>query len=163
MVDSLYTPTDVKNIRDKLVKEQKGIDPILNEPFKEVAVCDHDHTTQHVRSALNRNCNAFEGLVFNAYKRCLAWLTDKPLPDILEGLAHYLRQDYSHNPYHTGWLKKVKTEFNKLKSKQQDDVLIKLGSKAGTNLKTRKEIFAKLVLDRNLGYDTIRQVIKEVQ
>jgi hypothetical protein len=57
----------------------------------------------------------------------------------------------------------VKTEFNKLKSKQQDDVLISLGSKAGTNLKNRKELFAKLVLDRNLGYDTIRKAIKEAQ
>ena len=97
MPESLYTQNDVKRVRDELVKKQKGIDPVLKEPFKEVPCLDHDHTTQHVRAALNRNVNAFAGLVFNAYKRCLHWLTDKPLPDILRNLATYLEQDYSNN------------------------------------------------------------------
>lgn len=62
MPDSLYTAAEIKRQRDLMVKQQGGIDPILNEPFKEVAVLDHDHTTQHCRAALNRNTNAFEGL-----------------------------------------------------------------------------------------------------
>ena len=61
MTEHLYTPADVKRVKDRLAKEQGGIDPILKEPFKETQVCDHDHTTQHVRAALNRNTNAFEG------------------------------------------------------------------------------------------------------
>lgn len=163
MTESLYTPTEVKKIRDKLAKEQNNIDPILKEPFKETIACDHDHTTQHVRAALNRNCNAFEGLVFNAHKRCLGWLTDKPLPVILRNLADYLEQDYSHNPYHPGWLKRVKTLFNQLSEKQKDKVLSDLGYEKGVNSKQRKEIFAKLVLDRKLGYDTIREAIQSAK
>lgn len=163
MVKSLYTTKDVKDVRDKLANLQNGIDPILGEPFKEVIVCDHDHVTQHVRAALNRNSNAFEGLVFNAYKRCLSWLTDKPLPDILEGLAHYLRQDYNENPYHNGWIKKAKTKFNALSERQKDKVLVDLGYEKGANSKQRKDIFAKVVLDRKLGYDTIREAIQSAK
>ena len=159
MPDSLYTAAEIKRQRDLMVKQQGGIDPILNEPFKEVAVLDHDHTTQHCRAALNRNTNAFEGLVFNAYKRCLQWLTDVPLPEVLRNLAIYLENDYTDNPYHVGWLKRAKTDFNKLKSAQQDAVLIALGTTAGTNLASRKALFAKVILDRTLGYDTIKTVI----
>lgn len=161
MVESLYTPTDIKKVRELLIQCQKGIDPILNETFSEVPVLDHDHDTQHVRAVLNRNTNAFEGLVFNAYKRCLKWMTDKPLPEILRELAIYLEQDYSHNPYHSGWLSKVKTEFNKLKEGDKDKVLIALGSKAGKNGIERKKLFSKVILNKELGYTLILSTIKQ--
>lgn len=156
---SLYTASDIKKVKDELVKQQKGIDPILKEPFKEVVATDHDHSSQHIRSALNRNTNAFEGLVVNAYKRCLQWLTDKPLPEILRNLADYLEKDYSHNPYHPHWIKRVKIDFNKLKESDKDSVLIELGSVVGKNGTERKKLFQKVVLDRKLGYETIRDVI----
>lgn len=152
---SLYTATEVKAYKEKLIKEQNGIDPILKEPFKETVATDHCHDTQHVRAALNRNVNAFEGLCSNAYKRCLKWLTDVPLPTILRNLADYYEQDYTHHPYHPGWIKSVKSKFLKLKAAQQDEVLVALGSQKGNNLKDRKEKFAKIVLDRSLGYDKI--------
>lgn len=124
---------------------------------------DHCHFTQHCRAALNRNSNAFEGLVFNAYRRCLQWLTDVPLPDILRNLANYLEEDYSHNPYHVGWMKRVKTDFNKLNSKQMKQVLETFGKPDGKNLVERKKMFASIILDKSLGYDKIRQAIDKVK
>lgn len=159
---SLYTQAELKAERERLIKEQQGIDPITKQPFKEVICVDHDHTSQHIRGALNRNSNAFEGLVFNAYKRCLSWLTDAPLPIVLHNLAEYLEKDYSDNPYHTTFPKKLKTEFNKLSSVQQNEVLAQLGYDKGNNPKQRKDLFAKLTLDRELGYNTIMQAIKQV-
>ena len=153
----------MKEFKEQLIKAQNGIDPILNEPFKETVCLDHDHFSQHCRAALNRNTNAFEGLVVNAYKRCLSWLTDKPLPEILRGLALYLEKDHTSNPYHPSFLKKLKTEFNKLSASQQNEVLKTLGSITGSNPKTRKELFAKVVMERSLGYDVILLTIKDVR
>ena len=42
-------------------------------------------------------------------------------------------------------------------------MLESLGSTKGTNLKDRKAKFARIVLDRNLGYDKIVAVINEVK
>lgn len=75
----------------------------------------------------------------------------------------YLEQDYTSNPYHPSFLKKLKTEFNKLTARQQDQVLVELGSVKGSNLKDRKEKFSKIVLDRNLGYCRIMEVINKVK
>lgn len=152
----------MKEFKEQLIKAQNGIDPILNEPFKETVCLDHDHFSQHCRAALNRNTNAFEGLVVNAYKRCLSWLTDKPLPEILRGLALYLEKDYTSNPYHPSFLKKLKVEFNKLSASQQNEVLKSLGSTPGSNPKIRKELFAKIAMQRELGYDNIFAVINGV-
>jgi hypothetical protein len=125
------------------------------------AVCDHCHVTQHTRAALHRQVNAFEGLVFNAYKRCLEWVTDKPLSEILRNLADYVEADYSDNPYHNGWLKRVSIDFNKLKESSKDRVLIQLGQPKGSNGKQRKELFRKAILTRSHGYDKIRSIIEK--
>jgi len=101
--------------------------------------------------------------VTNAYTRCLKWLTDVPLPQLLRNLADYLEVDYSNNPYHTGWMTKVKIEFNKLSARQQNDVLAHFGSQLGSNPKQRKELFRSLVMDRSLGYDIILSTIKEIK
>ena len=101
--------------------------------------------------------------MFNAYRRCLQWLTDVPLPDILRNLANYLEQDYSDNPYHICWMKRVKTDFNKLNSKQMKQVLETFGKSDGKNLVERKKIFAEIVLDRNLGYEIIREAIDKAK
>ena len=106
--------------------------------------------------------NAFEGLVFNAYKRCLHWLTDKPLPDILRNLATYLEQDYSNNPYHVDWMKKVATEFNKTSAKQQNAILEALGESQGGNLAERKKLLKKAILKRQHGYEEVLRIIKNV-
>ena len=163
MPASLYTQAEIKALREKMVKEQGGIDPILNEPSKEPFVLDHNHSSQHCRAALGRNSNAFEGLVTNAYKRCLSWLTDKPLPEILRNLALYLERDYTGNPYHPSWSKFVKARFNRLNSKEMKSVLEGLGRQDGKNLTERKKIFQEIVLDRKLGYEIIISAINKVK
>ncbi len=161
MPKDLYTQSEIKEEKTRLYLKQKGIDPIFQEAIAlKDSVCDHDHSSQHCRAALHRQTNAFEGLVFNAYKRCLAWVTDKPLPDILRNLATYLEQDYSENALHNGWMKACKVAFNRLNAKQMDSVLTALGRSAGKNLAERKKIFASLVLDRNLGYNSIKKQIE---
>lgn len=163
MNKSLYTSSDIKIERDNFIKLQKGIDPILMQPFSEIVCLDHDHSTQNIRAALNRNTNAFEGLVVNAHKRCLKWLTDLPLPDILRNLAAYLEKDYSANPYHTAWLKRVQIDFKKLNANQQKIVLEKLGSEIGNNLEERLLFFKKKTLDRSLGYATISSLLNSAK
>jgi len=160
---SLYSVTEIKEVRDSFVNKQNGIDPILNEPFCEAVVLDHDHTTQHCRAALNRNTNAFEGLVTNAHKRCLQWLTDIPLPTILRNLALYLEQDYSKNPYHPAWLKRVTIDYKKLTAAQQSKVLSALGSKTGSNSAERLKLFKALTLDRSLSYVIISTTINSIK
>jgi hypothetical protein len=161
---SLYTQKEIKEFRDKKVKDQKGIDPILGTKFPEGSICqDHSHETQHCRAALHLQTNAFEGLVFNAYKRCLKWLTDVPLPELLRNLASYLEEDYSDNPYHTGWIKAVKVEFNKLSSSQMKQVLQHFNKPEGKNLQERKKLFNEIVLDRSYGFCYIRDVINQVK
>ena len=162
MTQDLYTATDVKKEKQRLLKDQRGIDPILKEEIQEKdAVCDHCHVTQHTRAALHRQTNAFEGLVFNAYKRCLEWLTDKPLSDILRNLADYVEKDYSNNPYHNGWVKRVSVDFNKLKESSKDNVLVQLGQPKGSNAKQRKELFRKAVLSRKFGYEMLKSILEK--
>lgn len=162
-VEHLYNAKDVKRIRDEFVKKQNGIDPILKEPFKEVPVLDHCHHSQHVRAALNRNCNAFEGKVQNAYTRCLKWLTDMSLPEILRNLADYYedQERVKHlNPLHPGWIKRVNIEFNKLNEAGKRAVLGELKQPVGTNGAERKKIFNKAVLSRSYTYEYLLQLIE---
>lgn len=162
MTKDLYTPKQISEVKESLYNQQDGICPITGENMAlKDSVCDHDHQTQHVRAALHRQSNAFEGLVFNAYKRCLEWVTDKPLPELLRNLATYLEQDYSDNPYHTGWTKKIQICFNTLKEKQKDNVLISLGYEKQLNGAARKNCFRKAVLSRKYGYLHLKDLIEK--
>ncbi len=164
MTKVLYTPSEVKIERKRLFDIQKGVDPILKQKLDfDESVCDHDHTTQYCRAALHRQTNVFEGLVFNAYRRCLQWVTDKQLSDILRNLADYLDTDYSCNAIHANWQKKVFVWFNKLTANQQNEVLKTLGKQVGKNPAERKKYFKQVVLDRSLGYNTIRSTIERIK
>lgn len=161
---SLYTAAEIKAYKEEQIKKQNGIDPILGIPFPKGNICqDHDHFSQHCRGALHFQSNAFEGKVINAYVRCLGWLTEVPLPVILRNLADYLEVDYTSSPYHNGFLKKLKTMFNALNAFQQNKVLEKLGVTQGSNPSKRKELFSKVILDREKGFEYIRDVIYTVK
>lgn len=164
MTKSLYTQKEIKEFRDEQVKKQNGIDPILGTEFPKGSICqDHCHDTQHCRAALHLQTNAFEGKVINAYTRCLKWLADVPLPTLLRNLADYLEVDYSGNPYHVGWQKKIRTMFNSLNTSQMKQVLQHFNKPEGKNLQERKKFFNEIVLDRENGFCYIRDVINQVK
>lgn len=161
MIKDLYTIGDVKEERRRLYDKQNGIDPILKTeiPFNET-VCDHDHTAQNTRAALHRQTNVFEGRVVNAYTRGLKWLTDLPLPAILRNLAAYLEEDYSQNPHHPGWIKRVTIDFKKLKVQGQVNVLKQLGQE---NVKPTNRVpaFTKAIQSKQFGYLVVKSLIEK--
>lgn len=169
MTEDLYTTSDIKRVREFLLAEQNNKCAALGIPIKpdRTPVLDHFHNDEQVvRGVLEREVNAFLGVIENANKRYLRYWLPTPLPEVLRALAGYLERSEAtpdRRFRHNGWLKKVKVWFNKLPAKKMDEVLLQLGSSPGKNLVDRKAKFAKVVLDRSLGYDTISQVIKSTK
>lgn len=158
----LYTPGDVKTVREGLLVEQQGLDIMTGFPLdRSKTVLDHAHDdNQFVRGVLDRGVNRCAGVCENAFKRYLSsWYPGTP-SDFFRKLATYLDRPVDQRYRHPGWISQCKAQFNRLKADQQNRCLESLGYKAGTNLKDRKANFNKLVLDRNLNYDTIMEKIK---
>lgn len=163
MTKDLYNVKDVKEVREQFLKAQDYFDPILFLPLTEKDCClDHDHTTQLCRGALHKQSNAFEGLVANAYKRCISWLSDDSLPNTLRRLATYLETEPVIRAYHPAWIKRVTIDFKKLDSKSQEKVLKDIGATSGTNAKQRVEHFRKKVLKGELGFEFINNKLKGI-
>ena len=168
MTEDLYTAEDVRRVRTLLYKEQQGKCALSG-----VAVdikdlhCDHNHNSEQlVRGALHKQANMALGKLEGLWTRYLSYWYPSTLPEFLKASAAYLERSEStpdRRFSHNGWLKKVKVWFNKLPAKKMDEVLVQLGSSPGKNLVDRKAKFAKVVLDRSLGYDTISQVIKSTK
>lgn len=163
----LYTTSDLAKVREILLKEQDGKCAGLGVQIRpnRTPVLDHKHDDEQlVRAVLEREYNAFTGVVENAYKRFFAYWLDLPLHEILRRTADYL-ESCEANPEtrwrHNGWMAKVKTKFNKLTAQQMDSVLVYLGSTKGKNLAERKKLFAKQVLRRDLGYTKILEAINQ--
>lgn len=164
--EDLYTATDVKKIREKLLEEQDGKCAVLNIQIRpeRTPVLDHQHDDeQFVRGVLEREVNAFLGTSENAYKRFLGYWCSIPLPDVLRACAAYLERPSDTRYRHPDHLKKLKTKFNSLSSKQMKQVLNHFGKPDGKNLIERKKIFAGIVLDRSLGYDKIKEILDKAK
>lgn len=157
----LYSPSDVKRERQRLYDLQEGVDPILNKlvSFADTT-CDHDHLLQNTRGALHRQTNAFEGRVFNAYVRGLKWLTDLPLPVILRNLADYLEKDYSENPVHPAWIKRLSIDYGKLSTDKQKQVLCDMQIEAKSNATARREAFTKGLKSKQYTFEQIKELMK---
>ena len=83
------TAKDLPAFRAKMLKTQKGIDPITSLPV--VGPClDHDHVTGIIRGVLGRACNSFEGKVSNAHRRTGLANQGADLSTCLRGMADYL-------------------------------------------------------------------------
>lgn len=161
----LYNTADVKKVREQLTKEQKNKCAVtgLDIPTKQ-HVLDHAHDdTQFVRGVLHRQVNAFAGKAENAYTRLIAWWYPNDLPTLLRECADYLEKQPDGRYRHNGWIKKINTEFNKLKEAHKDVVLVALGQTKGKNGVERKKLFQKAVLTREFTYDTIRALILELK
>jgi hypothetical protein len=168
MTQDLYTQADIAKVRDTLLKEQKGKCAALNIDIKKLgrtAVLDHVHSDEQlVRAVLERECNAFLGVVENAHKRFFRYWLPTPLPDVLRALASYLERPKDTRWRHNGWLKKLQTKFNALTTKQRSTVLELLGCTVScSNDTARKKEFAKLLKDRKLGYNRILAAIESAK
>ena len=162
MTIDLYTQADIKRIRQLLYEEQQGLCELTKLPveFKDVHL-DHAHDSEQlVRGVLHKAANMSLGKIENIATRYLYWYP-YTLPEFLRQVADYLEREQDTRFRHTNWMKLVKTRFNKLNAQQQNNVLIALGSTKGANPKLRKELFGKVVLDRNLGYNVIVETIEK--
>lgn len=160
----LYSAKDIKECRKVLLEEQEGVCVITGLPIeKGQEILEHAHDSEmFVRGVASRQANSALGVIERAWTRYLKWWYPETLPVFLRKVADYIEK-HTVNPdkryRHNSFLAKLKTDFNKLNSKQMKLVLENFGYTDGKNLKERKEKFAKIVLDRNLGFDTIRAVL----
>lgn len=98
------TINDIKPLRDELLKGQNGICPLTHQKIEEGnETLDHKHKMWKdeeigykgvglIRGVLDFRANAFEGKVFNIYRR-LGLHKLVLLPDLLRNLADYLQKD----------------------------------------------------------------------
>lgn len=161
--ETLYTTADVARTRQKLLKEQGGMDALtgLEIPPKQ-AVCDHNHRTQYVRGILHRQSNAVLGRIENMWTRYLAYWYEGTLSDFLRKAADYLEKPDDTRYVHPGWIKRVTTDFRKLKAKEQLDVLAELGYNA-VKPNDRVVTFQKAIKSKKFSFEQIRGFINEVK
>ena len=156
----LWTATDISHWRDRLSKEQKGIDPITQEPLIKPCL-DHDHSkdSQRVRGVLSAATNAWEGRVLGCYHRYMKYSTDTPLSTLLKNLGEYYERNNDHMPLHTSWKTILKSRFKSLKEPMKDALLKRYTTTVGTNSKSRSAIFSDLLNAKKLMYyDTMKEI-----
>jgi len=161
MNKDLYTTKDVQEVRQELLQKQKNIDPITKQVIPEKqAVLDHDHKTQFVRAVLSRQCNVVLGKLENMWTRYLSWWYTGTLPEFLRGCADYLEKEQPQDYVHPAWIKKAKTEFNKLSEGAKDRALKNLSSIAGKNSTERKKLFEKVIKSKRFTFREILEALK---
>ena len=164
MTTSLYNTKDIADVRLALTKEQKGLDRLTGLPIATKQHClDHCHSSMRVRGVLDRQTNAALGVLENAFKRYIGYWYPHDLQTFLRSSADYLDLEKDTRWYHSAWQKKIVTLFNKLPTKQQDTVLQYFHQPKGSNSVQRKESFKKIVTDKSLGFDMIRDVINQTK
>jgi hypothetical protein len=160
--EDLYSPADVKRVREKLAKEQDHLDLATElELSLGRAVLDHKHDSeQFVRGVLLHEVNSFLGKIENAHKRHMNyWCKDVTLAQLLRRLANYLERPVDKRYRHPGWLAKAKTLFNSLNESQKKAVLVELNQSEGSNGKERVALFNKALLTKKFSFATIQTII----
>ena len=161
-IEHLYTTKDVQKVREKLYKEQEGIDPITKLPIPDKQkVLDHDHSNHYVRAVLHRQTNAVLGKIENLWVRYLAWWFTGTLSDFLRGCADYIEKEHPKEYLHPAFIKSLQVQFNKLNEKQKQNVLFKFNEHNGCNTKERRLIFKKFILKRTHSMNEILEVIQK--
>lgn len=163
MTIQLYNQKDINALRDLLLAEQDEYCLLSGKYLKaKDAVLDHDHETMFVRGVINRQANAALGKIENIYKRYLAHWYDGDIKDFMRDSITYLNKTkYNFSHYHPHWIKKSKTEFNKLNERSKSLVLKKMGIETTcSNAKERKDAFGKALMTKKYKYQNILQWIK---
>lgn len=141
MKKRLKNPKEAAEYRNKLLKKQSGIDPIIGIKITK-PVLDHLHgKNQHCREVLQNEVNGWEGRVVNSFKRCLGHLTDKPIEEVLRNLADYIERNNNIPEdeqviHHTALTVDV-NKFKSLPADKQKQILINLGVEPESNIKKR--------------------------
>lgn len=159
----LYTPADVKKVREQLIKEQSYMCALTDEPTDSKDYhLDHAHDdTQLVRGALHKQSNMMLGKIENIYIRYLSYWYPRDISSFLREAADYLDKPQDTRWRHPGWIKKIQTKFNSLPEGSKKVVLAALGQEQGGNSKQRKELFKKAVLSRKHGFKKISELINK--
>lgn len=164
MTKDLCTTKDVQEVRKKLLADQKNIDPITKQVIPEKqAVLDHDHKTQYVRAVLHRQTNAVLGKIENLWNRYLSWWYTGTLSQFLRGCADYIEKEHTEEYTHPAWIKKARSEFNKLSEGAKDMSLKNLGSTTGKNSTERKKLFDKVIKTEQFTFKQILEAMKNTE
>jgi hypothetical protein len=159
----LYTTQDITEVRNLLIKEQRNQSAMTGLPL-DSPVTDHIHDNEQlVRAVINSKENVALGRIEGLYARYVGYWYKGTYPEFLRLVADYIERGSDGRYRHNMWRAKVLTFFNRLNAKQQDKVLETLGYPKGKNPSERKDYFKKITMNRAFGYDTIKDVIKEVQ
>ncbi|EKR8628656.1 hypothetical protein P9J96_000499 [Escherichia coli] len=161
MKKRLKDSKDAANYRNKLLKKQNGIDPIIKEPITKPVLDHYHYGNQHCRQVLQNEVNAWEGKVQNSFNRYMKHLTDKPLYEVLRNLADYLERNNSIPDdeqviHHTALTVDV-NKFKRLPATQQNAILEGLGVVPGSNTTARVKQARKLIKDGKLNMVDIKK------
>lgn len=163
MTKDLYTTSDVKKVRQELIREQGEVCALTGLAVDDNQwVLDHNHDeNQFVRGALHRQSNVMLGKIENAAKRYLYWYP-YGLPDFLRLTADYLDQGDDTRFRHPGWIRKLLTAFRKLNESQKKKLLQSMGLSEGKNATERIDLFKKAVMNKAFTRDEILDKMKGV-
>lgn len=160
----LTTTKDVKNTRENMLESQRNQDALTGLTLElKGSVLDHDHKSQRVRGVIDRQVNAYLGRIENQFLRHMSWWYPQGLPTFLRQAAYYLEQDYSHNPYHPGWIKRCMIEFRKLNGTQQKKLLKAFFVEDAPNSTGRQKNFEKLLKSRAVTYGEVLEELTTIK
>ena len=165
MTEDLYNASDKKRVRELLTVEQSNLCAITGLPIEtKQHILEHSHDDQmFIRGVTSRQANSALGVIEKMWVRYMKWWYNGTLSNFLRQCADYLEKEHDSRWRHDMWIRKINTEFNKLKEAHKDVVLVALGQTKGKNGAERKKLFQKAVLTREYSYDTIRALILEVK
>lgn len=94
--------TEVKELREKIRRRNKGVCPICKEPLSpEEAALDHCHKTGHIRNTIHKDCNILLGKIENYVGRYGKRFRDSDiLFEFCRNVVCYMTEPYQDNPYH---------------------------------------------------------------
>jgi hypothetical protein len=161
MTIDLYNAEDKKRIRELLTKEQNNLCAITGLPIEaRQHILEHKHDeNMFVRGVTSRQANSALGVIERVWLRYLKWWYNGSLSQFLRQCADYLDRPPDTRYRHDMWIKKINTEFTKLKEAQKDSVLLAMNQSSGKNAVERKKLFQRALLTRSYSYDTIRNII----
>lgn len=161
MTEQLYSPGDVQKVREKLLKEQKGLDLLTGLEIPPKSAClDHSHQSQLIRGVLHRQSNACLGKLEGVYTRYLSYWYPHSLSTFLRQAADYLELEDDHRYWHPSALKKLQTMFNTCTEGSKRAILADLGQPEGGNGTERKKLFQSALKTKKFTFDEVKKLIQ---